>query len=400
MVRVKSSYANAHWAGGTDTRSNPTCTPLLEGTYDYVTGMTTLGGSTYYALGSGKRTAAGNVEMLNAGYKLPLNSLQAGGWNDGGAYVLRFGVKWKIPFNLELKGQTYSAAYGFSGYTYGVPSYAATGVAITFYHTGAYGGSLDMGGSPLFSQANWTKNAEKNTVTLTLTFRGAGNFYGYKAYYENNQLMIRMQRKPPSGLSGAKIYLDAGHGGSDPGSKLVASHPTLTHEKYVTVIFANKLKAKLEARGATVYMTRTTDIGKTLAERTKNTRSLNPDLFVSLHTDSTSTATPMGTTAFYYRAYGQPLAIAIHNRLVSAWKEKIYTPAAYSNYAALRGKVDHKTYFYPFEVTRIEECPAVLIEYGFGSNLTESRALQKDQNQDILAQATLEGIADYLGSRN
>ena len=396
MVRVKSSYSNAHWAGGTSTRSDPTSSPLMEGTYDYVTGKTTSGSYTYYALSSGKRVESKNVEVISSGYKLPLNELIAQSSIGNGALVLRFGVDWKIPFNVDLIGQSYSATYGYSGYTHGVGSYTATGVEITFYHTKGYTGTLNVANSALFASATWSKNTSKNTVTLKLMFKNAGKFYGYKAYFENNQLVIRLRQRPPETLSGTVIYIDPGHGGSDPGAPLTASHATLNHEKQVTLLMALKLKAKLEAKGATVHITRTTDAYFSLKARTDKTRAANPDLFISMHCDSSDKASPMGTSAFYYKAYSQPLAKAVQSSVAAAWTNQIYTPANYSDYQYLRSKVNRGAYFYPFEVVRVEECPAILVEYGFGSNLTECRALQKDSTQDILAQATVDGIVNYL----
>ncbi|MDR0532110.1 MAG: N-acetylmuramoyl-L-alanine amidase [Oscillospiraceae bacterium] len=399
MIRVKADYANCHWSGGTDTRSVPTSSPLLAGTYDYITGSTTNGGDTYYALASGKRANAKDLDVLNAGYRLPLNVLAASGENDGGAYVLCFGVNWKVPFNVTLLGQSYSSSLGFSGYTYGVSNFTATAVELTFYHTSGYSGLVNAATSALFHNAEWSKDTAKNTVTLKLSLRNPGKFYGYKASYEGGQLVLRMRPKPSPTLNGTVIYLDAGHGGSDPGMKPVASHDTMVNEKNITLAIALKLKAKLEAKGAGVVMTRTDDSSATLETRAARARAANPDLFLSLHVDSASSATSSGTTAFYYKPYGQPLAKAVHEKLVSAYKTQIYTAANYpGEYAAMQNKADHGTYFYPFLVTRIEECPAILIEYGFGTNLTECRALQKDQYQDILAQATADGIAAYLSA--
>ena len=52
--------------------------------------------------------------------------------------------------------------------------------------------------------------------------------------------------------------------------------------------------------------------------------------------------------------------------------------------------------FYPFKVTRIEECPAVLVECGYLSNATECGALALPQNQEKLAEAVSNGIIRYL----
>ena len=399
MAEITASWANARWNGTSDTKSNPTSSPLLAGSFDYVTGRQTIDGETYYQLGSGKRIKSTDLKVIDKGYKLPSNQLRASS-STGGSLTMRFGLDWKIPFNVDLLGQKYTASEGFNGYTYGVSSYNATGLEITFYHTSSYSGSVSVGSFPLVSSAEWSKDTAKNTVTLKLTFKNAGKFYGWQAFYDGGELVIRLRPKPPSSLKGAVIWIDAGHGGSDPGAPYAASHATLKSEKYVTILIANKVKEKLEAAGATVYMTRTGDTYVSPQERVRRTRERNPDMFISIHTDSTETASPSGTSAFYYRAFGQPLAKAIHTRIVSLYKSSIYIANnSIPNYIEMRDKVDRGTKFYPFEVTRIEECPAVLIEYGFGSNLTECRVLQNSTYQNLFAQATVDGIKDYLAAQ-
>ncbi len=57
-------------------------------------------------------------------------------------------------------------------------------------------------------------------------------------------------------LAGKKVVLDPGHGGSDAGA---ANGTYSLKEKDQTLDVAYRLKALLEASGATVYMTRTGD---------------------------------------------------------------------------------------------------------------------------------------------
>ena len=399
MVEITEGFANARWSGTSDTKFNPTASPLLAGSFDYVSGMQTIDGATYYLLGSGKRIKSTDLKVIASGYKLPLNKLRASS-STGGSLTMRFGVDWKIPFNVDLIGQNYTASEGFNGNVYGVSSYNATGLAITFYHTTSYSGSVSIGSFPLLASAEWSRDAAKNTVTLRLMFKNAGKFYGWQAFFDGGELVIRLRPKPPSSLSGAVIWLDAGHGGSDPGAPLVASHATLKHEKHVNILLANKIRDKLVAAGATVYMTRTGDTYVSPQERVRQTRQRNPDMFISIHCDSHETATPSGTSAFYYRAFGKPLAKAVHDRIVQAYRNSIYVSGnGIPNYIEMRDKVNRQARFYPFEVTRIEECPAILIEYGYGSNLTECRVLQNDTYQNLLAQATVDGIKDYLAAQ-
>lgn len=62
-------------------------------------------------------------------------------------------------------------------------------------------------------------------------------------------------------------------------------------------------------------------------------------------------------------------------------------------------KIDRGTRFYPFRVNRVQECPSVLIEYGFITNANDRKALQDGAKQDLLAQATVDGIKDFLKAR-
>jgi len=399
MVEITSSWANARWSNTTSTSYNPTVSPLLAGSFDYVSSKQVIEGTTYYQLGSGKRVKAVDVKVIDKGYKLPLNKLQASS-SVNGALTMRFGVDWKIPFQVDLVDQSYTAMEGFNSQVYGITSFNATGLEIVFYHTSGYSGAVNVGSFPLIASAEWSKDTSKNTVTLKLMFKDAGKFYGWQAFFEGGELVIRLRPKPPATLNGAVIWLDPGHGGKDPGAPYVVSHATLTAEKYVNIIVATKLKAKLEAAGATVYMSRTDDTYVSPADRVRLTRLRSPDMFISLHTDSTETASPSGTSAFYYRAFSKPLAKAIHDRIVETYRKNIYIANnGISNYTEMANKVDRKTYFYPFEVTRMEECPAILIEYGFGSNLTECKVLQTEKYQDLFAQATMDGIKDWLAAQ-
>jgi N-acetylmuramoyl-L-alanine amidase len=394
MVEITADYANTRSNSVLDEKSIPRFSPLPKGTFDYIVGEDTSdGGTKFYHLKSGKRVERDDIDVISSGYNLPLNTLWATGSQKDGTLELRFTVDWKIPFNVDLTGQSYITS---NGYKYGVSSYTATGLEIVFYQTKSYNNGLDISKSTLVSNAEWSRSSTNDTVTLKLTFAQAAKFYGYQAVYEGNELVIRLSPKPASTLKGVVILLDPGHGGSEVGSDLIVSHETLKYEKQINLLLAKKIKAKLEAQGATVYLTRTEDKAISLAERTAMQRKINPDLFISIHCDSYSKSSVMGTSAFYYRPYSYPLADAIHKRIVSVYNNKIYTDSNYSNASDLRSAVDRTTKFYPFYVNRVEECPSVLIEYGFGSNLTECKVLQKDSNQELFAQATVDGITDYL----
>ena len=138
-------------------------------------------------------------------------------------------------------------------------------------------------------------------------------------------------------------------------------------------------------------MTRSTDNWVCYTDRNNFVRDRNPDMFISIHCDSSTSASAMGTSAYYYRAYSQPLAKSIHESLVNAYKTQIY-----KDKPELFSKVSRGANFYAFRVARVEECPAILIEYGFVSNQDECSVLQLAENRNILAEATVQGIKNYV----
>ncbi|MBR6784815.1 MAG: N-acetylmuramoyl-L-alanine amidase, partial [Clostridia bacterium] len=227
------------------------------------------------------------------------------------------------------------------------------------------------------------------TVTLSLTLAQAGKFYGFHYEYNREGMLVITISHKPSSLKDAVILLDPGHGGIDPGAACAVKVTGFNNEKDINLSIATKVKELLEAEGATVIMTRSGDDWKSYTQRNNAVRERNPDMFISIHCDSSSTASATGTSAFYYRAYSQPLAKAVHDSLVNAYNTEIYKDKPDI-------KTDRGTNFYAFRVARVEECPAILIEYGFVSNIEECQTLQNAESRDILAKATVNGIKNYM----
>ena len=74
-----------------------------------------------------------------------------------------------------------------------------------------------------------------------------------------------------------KIYIDAGHGGNDPGSS-----GNGLKEKDVTLTIAKKVQALLKGY-ATVKMSRTTDRTLSLTQRTNDANNWGAEYFLSIH---------------------------------------------------------------------------------------------------------------------
>lgn len=409
VCEIIDDYVEVYPGSTSTTYSMPGLSPLLKGTFDYVTGEITCDGEKYYILSSGIKVPVSREERLASGangtithvkvtrnaYALPLNSIRVAGTTvAAGETVIKLDMNWKTVFNAELTGQSYSPVTVAGNIrNVGVSSLNCKALQFTFHNTAAADGKFDFSNS-VFSSGVWSKGSG-NTVILTLNLRTAGDFYGFTYYYDSsNNLVISAKHKPSSSLSGYTIMLDPGHGGLDSGAVCSVSAIGYKLEKNINLSIAQKVKELLEAEGARVIMTRSDDSWVCYAERNALVRRNNPDMFISIHCDSSSDASPIGTSAYYYRAYSQPLAKAVHNSLVNAYKNEIYRGEP----SSIISRVDRGTNFYAFRVTRVEQCPAILIEYGFVSNIKECSALQKADNRKILAQATVDGIKSYIAS--
>ncbi len=184
----------------------------------------------------------------------------------------------------------------------------------------------------------------------------------------------RQQATTALPLSGKKIVVDAGHGGDDSGAirgKVL--------EKELTLKIALKLKKNLEDHGATVTMTRSTDIKVGLQERVDVTTAACPDIFVSVHINAHTSRALDGIEGYYWTAEGKELADTLYDGLVQDLSTK-------GNW------VLQKQFF----VVHWSPVPAALMEVGYMSNTAKRNLLVTDSYQDKVAKSLSDGIVRYF----
>lgn len=169
------------------------------------------------------------------------------------------------------------------------------------------------------------------------------------------------------------VYVDAGHGGADPGA--VANG---IKEKDINLAIALKVRDKLKALGVQVVMNRETDVFVDFKDTAAHANAVNPDSFVSIHNNS-ATAVANGIETYYTKSIDLPLANEVQSRMAS------YT-GAYN-----RG-VKWDEYY----VTNHTTMPAILTECGFVTNSQEAAKLNTNSYQDYLANAITDGVMKYL----
>lgn len=178
------------------------------------------------------------------------------------------------------------------------------------------------------------------------------------------------------------VVIDAGHGGAD-GGAAIEYDGELIKEKDINLSVAKKTVAILETNNVTVEMTRTGDTFPELAERAAFANELDAAIFVSIHSNSATSASANGIEVYYatgnngtdYGIKSQELAQKILDAMI------LHTDAN-------NRKVKSEAHV----VTRTSNMPAALVELGFITNEDELKKMIDDDYQDKLASGIAEGI--------
>lgn len=173
-----------------------------------------------------------------------------------------------------------------------------------------------------------------------------------------------------------KVFLDAGHGGHDPGAL-----GNDLREKDINLSVALKVGNILINHSVNVNYSRTTDVFVELAERARKANNYNADIFVSLHCNAFDNPSAKGVETYSYpgSSNGAKLAKLLQSSIVSSG---VYT-------------VDRGTKTANFAVLRLTNMPAALVEMGFITNGEDANILKN--RQEDLAIAIAKGILSYFG---
>lgn len=222
------------------------------------------------------------------------------------------------------------------------------------------------------------------------------------------------------------VVLDPGHGGEDPG----AIGPAGTYEKNVVLAIALKAKALLEQDPRiVVFMTREEDVFVPLYDRVAKARSVNADVFISIHADAFTRPDVRGSSVFALSERGASSAAAkwiadkenqsdliggvrLQGRDPMLAKMLLEMSQSMTNADSLKlakgmvgelkpigpmhkGKVEHAG----FAVLRSPDVPSILVETAFISNPEEEIKLASHSHQTKLARALRAGVRKFLATQ-
>ena len=194
------------------------------------------------------------------------------------------------------------------------------------------------------------------------------------------------------------VYLDAGHGGYDPGASYFG-----ISEKSLTLAIQSRVKAKLESEGYQVVTTRTSDTYVDLTDRSRAANASESDIFVSIHINASGSSAAQGIETYYYQPYAEypsrinatyhanPTRLSMSDTLANAIQSSLINATGAQNQGVKRRT---------FAVLRETTAPAVLLELGFLSNPQEAARLTTSAYQETLANAIVAGIKRYYSVYN
>ena len=216
-----------------------------------------------------------------------------------------------------------------------------------------------------------------------------------------------------------KIVLDPGHGGKDPGAIGIRG----IAEKDIVLRIAKKLARKLRKKmNVEIILTRNDDSFVPLEDRTAIANAENADLFISLHTNASSSRRLRGIESYYLDNTTDEATIRLAARengtsrrnvsdlqfilsdLTQNSKLEDSISLAHNiqsslvshmgrSYRKVKNLGVKKGLFYVLVGARM---PSVLLEVFFVTNRTEGRALARRSFQNSIVEAVYRGIKKYL----
>ena len=218
------------------------------------------------------------------------------------------------------------------------------------------------------------------------------------------------------GLGVARIVIDAGHGGHDPGAKTRG-----IEEADLVLDVALRLEALLKDAGVEVIMTRRTDTFIALEERTAIANRANADLFLSIHANASASELAHGVETYFLNFAPNSQAEAIAARENAGGSRTMRNLPDIVRAIALNNKIDESRDFAstvqnslytrlqksnrnvrnlgvkqaPFMVLVGATMPSILAEISFITNRQEAALLKTDKYKHTIAEALLAGVLRY-----
>ena len=237
---------------------------------------------------------------------------------DGDDTIIQLKMKTPIPFNIKYDPCSY---YKDKTGDYYLHSFDATSVTVEFDYVSSVSGPPAIPGGSIFSSASWdqTTSGDRVRYQLKLNLAQAGIFAGVTSSYSNDGTLSLRFNGYKRGIAGSVIVIDPGHGvGAKTSGKFDPGAIGQVVEQSINISVARKLRDKLSAMGATVYMLPTDTTEIQTVNRASYARQYRPDMFISIHCNAVAGAPNTGgSESYYFMPFSQPLAYLLNNSVSS-----------------------------------------------------------------------------------
>jgi N-acetylmuramoyl-L-alanine amidase len=222
------------------------------------------------------------------------------------------------------------------------------------------------------------------------------------------------------GLGVARVVIDAGHGGHDPGAQSNG-----VSESELVLDVAMRLSRLLQKQaGIDVVMTRDTDVFVPLEERTAIANREGADLFLSIHANASRNPKARGVESYFLNFASNPDAEAVAARENASSARAMHSLPDILRVIALNNKIDESRDFAemvqhsmvhrlssrnkqlkdlgvkqaPFVVLIGASMPSVLAEISFVTHKQEGQLLKTGPYRQQIAEALLDAVMRYQQS--
>lgn len=382
-VKVINDYTVVYNGSTAGSMPTPDYAQLPAGTLDYLLASS----GDYYITESNKRFRKADTTSFTdtalGDNPLTVNSIGS----RGGSSYIKFGLKWKIGYNIDFVGNNYYSG-GDGGFN--LFDFTATQVHITFDNVTSVTKLPSFENNYVFSSGKW------ETVTidgipkfrLVLDLRQKGVYAGCGATYNENGELVLSFGITTNKISDMTIVIDPGHGYCTSPTNFDPGAVGFITEYESNSGIAKELESQLKALGANVIRIKTDEDFVLTRERPAYGRAYGCDMYISIHGNKVvGNPSVRGTEVYYFTPYSQPLAAAISSQISDYFSTNVYSDGADKNRGA-------KWSYY--KMTLEQDFPSVMIEVGFVTNEEDALSMANPNHQKNIAARIVNGIQSYI----
>ncbi|MCB0930865.1 MAG: N-acetylmuramoyl-L-alanine amidase [Mycobacterium sp.] len=191
-------------------------------------------------------------------------------------------------------------------------------------------------------------------------------------------------------LSGKRIIIDPGRGGSDPGS-IVAGPGGPISEADILWDLASRLEGRMTAIGMETFLSRSINRTPSDAERAATANTVGADLMISLRFERRASPAANGLACFYFGSSHGSVSTIGRNLADFIQREVV----------ARTGLVDCRTHGRNWDLLRLTRMPTVQIDVGYITSPRDQAMLASKECRDAIAEGVLAAVKRlYLLGKN